>query len=102
MLTHRFLVVVRVHVEGEVVDLMESFVADDALVSLFNAVRQLVVLVVALLMKTFAAVLTDKRLETSVNADVRVERRRPVKGFAAGRALVGLLGRVDDLVAAES
>lgn len=41
------LVVVCVHVEGQVVDLMEGLVADGALVLLFPTVGQLVVLVVA-------------------------------------------------------
>ena len=39
-------VVVRVHVEGEVVDLVEGLVTDGAFVLLLPAVRQLVVLVV--------------------------------------------------------
>lgn len=41
------LVIVCVHVEGQVVDLMEGLVADGALVLLFPTVSQLVVLVVA-------------------------------------------------------
>ena len=41
------LVVVRVHVEGEVVDLVEGLVTDGAFVLLLPAVRQLVVLVVS-------------------------------------------------------
>ena len=41
------LVVVRVHVEGEVVDLVEGLVADGALVLFLSAVRQFVVLVVS-------------------------------------------------------
>lgn len=41
-----FLVIVRVHVECQVVDLMEGLVADGALVLLLPAVGQLVVLVV--------------------------------------------------------
>ena len=41
------LVVVRVHVEGQVVHLVEGLVADGALVLLLPAVRQLVVLVVS-------------------------------------------------------
>ena len=41
------LVIVRVHVEGQVVDLVEGLVADGALVLLLSAVRQLVVLVVS-------------------------------------------------------
>ena len=43
----RLLVVVCVHVEGEVVHLVERLVADRALVLFLRAVRQLVVLVVA-------------------------------------------------------
>ena len=41
------LVVVRVHVEGQVVHLVEGLVADGALELLLPAVRQLVVLVVS-------------------------------------------------------
>lgn len=41
------LVVVRVHVEGQIVDLVEGLVADGALVLLLSAVGQLVVLVVS-------------------------------------------------------
>lgn len=41
-----FLVVVSVHVEGQVIDLVESFVADATFELLFPAVSQLVVLVV--------------------------------------------------------
>lgn len=40
-------VVVRVHVKGEVVDLVEGLVADGALILLLSAVRQFVVLVVS-------------------------------------------------------
>lgn len=40
-------VVVRVHVKGEVVDLVEGLVADGALILLLPAVRQFVVLVVS-------------------------------------------------------
>lgn len=41
------LVVMRVHVEGQIVDLMEGFVADGALVLLLAAVSQFMVLVVS-------------------------------------------------------
>ncbi len=96
-----FLLVVRVHVEGEVVDLVEGFVADDAFVGLFDAVRQFVVLVVAILVEALAAELADERLESGVESHVRVERRRPVEGLAARLALVRLVRRVDDLVTAQ-
>jgi len=41
-----------------------------------------VVLVVAFLMKTFAAVLADERFDALVNSHVRIERRRAIKGLA--------------------
>ena len=91
----------RVHVEGEVVDLMEGLVADDALVGLFDAVRQFVVLVVALLVEALAAVLAHKRLESGVDPDVRVEGGGSVKSLAARGAFVRLFRRVDDLVPAQ-
>lgn len=67
------LVVVRVHVESQVVDLVESFVTYVTLVCLFTAVRQLVVLIVALLVETFAAVLADKWLVVRMNARMSVQ-----------------------------
>lgn len=96
------LVVVRVHVEGEVVDLVEGLVADVALVGLFAAVGQLVVLVVALLVEPFAAVLAHEGLVAGVDARVGVEGGGAIEGLAAGLALVRLFRRVDDLVPAES
>ena len=62
--SERLLVIVRMHVKGQVVDLVEGLVADDALVGLLHAVCQLVILVVALLVETLAAKLADERLET--------------------------------------
>lgn len=97
----RLLVVVRVHVEGQIVDLVEGLVADVALVRLLAAVRQLVVLVVALLVKALAAELADERLEVGVDARVGVQGGAPVEGLAAGHAFVRLLSGVDDLVSTE-
>lgn len=88
--------------ECEIVDLMESLVADDAFVGLFHTVRQFVVLVVPLLMETFAAVLTHERLESGMNSDVRVEGGGTVESLTACGALVRLLCRVDDFVPAKS
>ena len=58
------------------------------------------ILVIALLMEPFAAVLADERLKSGVNAHVRVERRRPVERFTARRTFMRLLRRVDDFVPA--
>lgn len=96
------LVVVRVHVEGEIVDLMERLVADVALVGLLAAVGQLVVLVVALLVEPLAAVLAHEGLVPGMDAGVCVEGGAAIEGLAAGLALVRLLGGVYDLVPAES
>lgn len=97
----RLLVVVRVHVKGQIVDLVKGFVADVALVRLLAAVRQLVILVVALLVKALAAELADERLEVGVDARVGVQGGAPVEGLAAGHAFVRLLGGVDDLMSTE-
>lgn len=56
--------VVRVHVEREIVGVVEGLVAYWALVPLFATVSQLVVLVVAVLVEALAAVFANERLET--------------------------------------
>lgn len=96
--TDRFLVVVRVHVKRQIVDLVKGFVANDALVGLFDRMSQFVILVVAFLMESFAAMFANERFETGVNSDVRVQRRRSVERFAASRTFVRFFGRVDDFV----
>ena len=68
----RLLLVVRVHMERQVVDLVEGLVADVALVRLLAGVSQPVVLVVALLVEPLAAVLAGERLVALVDAHVRV------------------------------
>ena len=73
-----FLVVVCVHVEGEVVHLVERLVTHVTLVRLLARVGEFVVLVVALLVEAFPAELTHERLVPLVDPDVRVQRRRPV------------------------
>ena len=95
------LVVVRVHVEGEIVDLVEGLVADVALEGLHATMRELVVFEVALLMEALAAYLADVGLVVGVDARMRVEGGTAVEGLAACLALVRLLRRVDDLVPAQ-
>ena len=65
----------RVHVERQVVDLMERFVADATFVLFISRMREFVVLVVALLVEPFAAVFADERLVSLVDAHVGVESR---------------------------
>lgn len=98
----RLLVVVRVHVERQIVDLMEGLVAHGAFVFLHAAVRQRVILVISLLMKSLAAELAYVRLEVGVYARMSVQRGTSVEGLAASLTLVRFFGGVDDLVSAES
>lgn len=68
------------------------------LVRLIHAVRQLVVLIVALLVKSFAAVFARVRLVSGMYPRVRVERRAPVERLTANGARVRLLLGVNNLV----
>jgi len=74
--------------------------ANGALVCFFHAVCELVVLVVALLVKSFAAVFARVRLVPGMYSRVRVQRRTPVERLAANGARVWLFFGVYDLVAA--
>lgn len=96
-----FLVVVGVHVEGQVVDLMKCLVTDIALELLLPAVSKLVVLVITFLVEALATKFTDERLVSCVDPRVRVQRGTPIESFAALVALVWLLLCVNDLVAAQ-
>ena len=79
-----------VHVERQVVDLMKRFVADSTFELLLGGMRQLMVLVVALLMEAFATDFTVPRLVILVYAHVRVQCGRAVKRLTTDAALVWL------------
>jgi len=68
----RFFVIMRVHMESEIINLMECLVADVALVRLLSAVRQFVIFIVALLMKPFAAKFANKWLKIGMYSRVSV------------------------------
>jgi len=80
---------------------MESFMAHSALVRFFHTVRKLVILVIPLLMKSFATVFARVRLVPGVYPRVRVQRRAPVERLAANGARVRLFFGVYDLVATQ-
>lgn len=63
-------IIVCVHVEGQVVYLMESFRTNGTFVRLFAAVCQFVVLVVALLVEALAAIFADEGFVAGVDAGV--------------------------------
>lgn len=69
----RLLVIVRVHVECQIVDLMKRLVTNLTFVRLLARVRQFVILVIPLLMEALAAELADVRLVPIVNSGVGVE-----------------------------
>lgn len=81
--------------------LMECFIAYTAFVCLFAAVRQLVILVVAFLMESFAAIFAHERFVPGMDASVGVQCGAAIECLAAGVAFVRLIGRVDDLVTAQ-
>lgn len=81
---------------------MKGFVANVAPERLLTGVGQPVVLIVALLMKPFAAEFADIRTIAEMDSHVRVQGGASVEGLSTGVALVRLLRRVNDLVAAKS
>lgn len=56
-------------------DLVKGFVTESTLERFVPGVREPMTLVVALLVKSFAANVTDERLDSLVDAPVGVERR---------------------------
>lgn len=59
------------------------------------------ILIVALLVESLAAVFADKRFVAGMDACVGVQCGRAIEGLAAGVAFVRFVGCVDDLVAAQ-
>ena len=70
--SERFLFLMGVHVECQIVYLVESLVAYVTFIRFLSAMGQTVVLVVALLVEPFPAELTHERLEVSVDPHVGV------------------------------
>lgn len=95
------LVVVRVHVESKVVDLVEGLIANGALERFLSAVGEFVIFVISLLVKAFPTVLTDKGFVPIVDPDMSVQSGAPIKRFSTGLTLVRFLGGVDDFMATE-
>lgn len=58
----------RVHVESQIVHLMEGFVANTTLVSLFAAVSQFVIFIVTLLVESFTTVFADPGFVSRVDS----------------------------------
>jgi len=97
-----FLVIVCVHMECQIIDLMKRFIAYVALVRFLAAMCELVVLIVTLLMKTLATKFANKRFEIGMYTCMGIESRTTIEGFAACNALVRLFSSVDDFMSAKS
>ena len=97
----RLLIIVGVHVESEIVDLMEGLITNVTFIGFIPTVCQLVILIVALLMESLAAVLTDEGFVAVVDPNVCIEGRAPIKGFPTSLTFMRLLGCVDDFMTAE-
>ena len=69
----RFVVVVSVHVESEIINLVKSFVANVALECLLTRMGQSVVFVVSFLVETFSAEFANIRFVPHVDSHVSVE-----------------------------
>lgn len=89
------------HVEGQIVHLVERFGTHRALKLFEDGMGQPVVLIVALLVEPLAADVAAEGLEAEVDAVVGIEGGGAVERLATGATLVGLLRGVDDLVTTE-
>lgn len=74
-----FLFVMGVHVEGQVVDLVEGFIAYVTFIRFFARMREFMILIVAFLVKTFATKLAYPRFVSLMDSNVSIQRRRSVK-----------------------
>jgi len=96
----RFLFVVRIHVKGQIVDLVKGLRAYATLVWFDLRVRQKVILVVTLLVKSLAANSAGERLVPRVYPHMCIKGGRPVKRLPAFFAFMRALLCVDNFVAA--
>lgn len=71
--SERFPFIVCVHMEGQVVHLVECFVADRAFVRFLPTVGESVVFIVSFLVKTFSTKLTNEGLVTCVDPRVGIQ-----------------------------
>ena len=80
---------------------MKGFVTNVTFVSLFSRMREPVILVVALLMKSFATKFANPRPVTLMDPHVGVESGTAVKSFSTSLTFVRLFIRVDNFVPAK-
>ena len=94
----RFLLVMCVHMKSQVIDLMKRFSTEMTLKCFHSSVSQTMILIVAFLVETFAAHVTNKWFVTKMNAHVRVQGGGTVKSFTTFFAFVWFVLRMDDFM----
>lgn len=90
-----------VHMELQIGQLIEGFLAEIAPIWLLSGMDKNVIAQIAFLMKALAANVAHELLQFAVCANVCLESGGAIEGFVADVALVGLVGRVNDFVTAE-
>lgn len=90
-----------VHVELQIGQLIEGFLAEITPIWLLSGMNENVIAQVAFLMEAFTTNIAHELLQCAVCANVRLQGGGPIEGFVADVALVGLFGRVNDFVTAE-
>ena len=96
--SERLLLVMRVHVERQIIDLVECFVTYITLVLLLGTMGQFVIFIITFLVKAFAAEFAHVRFVAGVDAHVSVQCGRAVERLSASVTFVRLFVRVDDFV----
>lgn len=80
-----------VHMESQIIYLMEGFVAYRTLKLFFSGMSKFMILIIAFLVETLATEFAHVRFVAQVNAHVCIESAASVKGLSAGLTFVGLL-----------
>ena len=96
-----FLFIVSMHVEGEVIYLVERLRAYATFVRLLLTMRQSVVLIISLLVKSLSTHLTHPRFVSKMNAHVRVQSGTSIERLSTLFTLMRPLLCVNDLVSAQ-
>jgi hypothetical protein len=68
-----FLLIVGMHVKGQVINLVKSLITDITFVLFFCTMSQFMVFVITFLMEAFSAVFTCKRFITRVNSHMSIQ-----------------------------
>lgn len=99
--SERLLVCVRMHMESQIIRLIEALLTYGTLKSLLIVMSQPMISVVSILMERLSTDVTDVRFSSQVNSNVCVQSGRSVEAFSACHACMRSEFRVNDLVSAK-